>query len=501
MTESTKRSQELESAHAIEPTRDDHVPAPGRTSRSGALVAPKAPIVSGLVMRKRDGNGVAEGAGDAVAAASSGSGASLPTGIMRKFEASLGADLSGVRVHTDGESAQAASAVGAKAYTVGKDIHFGAGHYDPSSTAGEHLLAHEVAHTVQQAGGVRYKLEVSAPGDAHEVEADRAADAMVAGSAFDVSSGPGVVARDPVDPNKASYANQSTGKANDPTQQGSGVDSEKESMKKEVKDALKTKKATAAAYAMALIGKASGLTPDKLTTIQTVNALTKAKYQPKIDAINAELKARHPGLFGGTRPAGQVGFDTVENGKVVTVRDEDKLKALRDQLEARTSWIASVRTAAELVGAASGVIGEVGKISAELNAKIHLIDESKFEKLDELKKVDKVVEGIKLACDVLDTAKVSQLHVGDFDSAARWGEGVGDIFAQLGNVLGNVFAEVPGGAVISKGLFNAPKAVITAFIDVIRSHYAHIDELVGNVGQGELLPDGGHGRPEQLPKE
>jgi len=495
-----QRSNRTQTTDAAAQSGDADVP--GRTSRSAALVGPNPPTASGLVMRKRDGNGVADGAGDVVAAASSGSGAPLPTGIMRKFEESLGADLSGVRVHTDGASADAASAVGAKAYTVGNDIHFGAGHYDPSSTAGEHLLAHEVAHTVQQGGGVRYKLEVSAPGDAHEVEADRAADAMVAGGAFAVTGAPGVVARDPVDPNKASYANQSTGKANDPTQQGSGVESEKESMKKEVKDALKTKKGTAMAYAMGMIGKATGLTPDKLTTAQTVYAMTKSKYQPKIDAIDAEIKARHPGLFGGTRPAGQVGFDTTDDkGQVVTVYDEDKLKKLKNDLEGRTSFIAAVRTTAELIGAANGVIAEVGKIAQELNERINLIDESKFEKLDELKKVDKVVEGVKLACDVLDTAKVKNLHVGDFDSAARWGAGVGDIFAQMGNVLGNVFAEVPGGTVISKGLFNAPKNVITAFTDVIRSHYAHIDEMVGSVGQGQMLPDGGQGRREVLPKE
>jgi hypothetical protein len=56
---------------------------------------------------------------------------------------------------------------------------------------GQHLLAHEVAHTVQQAGGAEMrqnKLEVSAPDDAHEVEADRAASAMVAGQPTTVST-------------------------------------------------------------------------------------------------------------------------------------------------------------------------------------------------------------------------------------------------------------------------------------------------------------------------
>ncbi|HET9987400.1 MAG TPA: DUF4157 domain-containing protein [Kofleriaceae bacterium] len=128
---------------------------------------------------------------------------SLPSPIMRKFEASLGADLSGVRVHTGAESQTAASAVGAKAYTMGQDIHFGAGQYDPSSGAGEHLLAHEVAHTVQQAGGTpqrQNKLEVSTPFDPAEYEADAAANAMVAGHGFQVGGGSGVQRKGYADP-------------------------------------------------------------------------------------------------------------------------------------------------------------------------------------------------------------------------------------------------------------------------------------------------------------
>jgi hypothetical protein len=113
---------------ASAPQKDDHA-APGRSANTGALVGPRAPTTSGLVMRKaRDANGVMEGAEETVAAATSSSGVPLPTTLMRKFEASLGAELSGVRVHTGGASEQAASSVGAKTYTVGNDIHFGAGH-------------------------------------------------------------------------------------------------------------------------------------------------------------------------------------------------------------------------------------------------------------------------------------------------------------------------------------------------------------------------------------
>ncbi|MEO7730951.1 MAG: DUF4157 domain-containing protein [Kofleriaceae bacterium] len=182
--------------------------APNRETRSARLDAPAHPIASGLLQRQRDGNGVASDAEHAVARAGSSTGSALPDALLRKFEASLGADLSSVRVHTGAASASAAHAVGAKAYTLGQDIHFGAGHYDPSGN--EHLIAHEVAHTVQQRGVAatrQHKLEVSAPADHGEHEADAAADAMIRGRSFALSRAPVMVARDPLkDPATAAPA-------------------------------------------------------------------------------------------------------------------------------------------------------------------------------------------------------------------------------------------------------------------------------------------------------
>lgn len=173
-------------------TRDDDL-APGRGRRSSQLDAPAYPIASGLIQRKsRDANGIADGTDATISAASSTGSSALPEVVKRKFESSLGIDLSSVRIHTSSESQTAAESVGAKAYTIGQDIHFAVGQYDPSSGAGQHLLAHEVAHTVQQAGGApstQYKLEVSSPGDAAEAEADRAADAMVSGAPAAIMSG------------------------------------------------------------------------------------------------------------------------------------------------------------------------------------------------------------------------------------------------------------------------------------------------------------------------
>jgi hypothetical protein len=171
----------------------------------------KSTVTSRYLLRARDGNGVAAGAEQAVERAAGSSGEALPGPLRERFEASLGVDLGAVRVHTDEASAEAAAAVGARAYALGNDIHFGPGHWDPGTAEGQYLIAHEVAHTVQQAGGGRraqFKLEVSSPGDAAELEADTAAAAMVAGAPAMVSGGGALVQRDSYtcDPSTASCA-------------------------------------------------------------------------------------------------------------------------------------------------------------------------------------------------------------------------------------------------------------------------------------------------------
>jgi hypothetical protein len=74
------------------------------------------------------------------------------------FAQHVGHDFSRVRVHTDAPAVESARAVGASAYTVGQDIVFGAGAFSPESDHGRRLLAHELAHTLQQ-GGARTLLQ------------------------------------------------------------------------------------------------------------------------------------------------------------------------------------------------------------------------------------------------------------------------------------------------------------------------------------------------------
>lgn len=84
---------------------------------------------------------------------SKGSGQSLPENVREEMESRMGADLSGVKIHTGGESHTMNEDVNAKAFAHGQDIYFREGEYNPASTSGKELLAHELVHTVQQGAG------------------------------------------------------------------------------------------------------------------------------------------------------------------------------------------------------------------------------------------------------------------------------------------------------------------------------------------------------------
>ena len=103
-----------------------------------------------LVQRRGDGSFEAGPAVEERLAARAGGGAPLPESTRTFMEDRFGADFSGVRVHHDGEAAQLSQAVGAQAFTHGGDVYFNSGKYDPGSSDGQHLLAHELTHTVQQ---------------------------------------------------------------------------------------------------------------------------------------------------------------------------------------------------------------------------------------------------------------------------------------------------------------------------------------------------------------
>lgn len=109
---------------------------------------------SGLQLRSASGTG--RGLGGDVPLASEAAihavagGQSLSDQQRSYFEPLFGVDFSGVRLHTGPSADQAAESIGALAYTRGRDVVFRRDHYRPETESGQQLLAHELAHTVQQ---------------------------------------------------------------------------------------------------------------------------------------------------------------------------------------------------------------------------------------------------------------------------------------------------------------------------------------------------------------
>jgi hypothetical protein len=103
----------------------------------------------------------------------------LPSGDRTKMESAFGIDLRGVRVHTDNRADVLSHFLGARAFTVGQDIFFRRGAYNPSSLSGRELLVHELTHVVQQAPWVSGKLTISNSDDDDEREADQIAERVI----------------------------------------------------------------------------------------------------------------------------------------------------------------------------------------------------------------------------------------------------------------------------------------------------------------------------------
>ena len=186
-------------ADAVDQVRYRMTGGASGTAPAGHLAAERRNIVGAAasrIMRKASG-----GASTAGTQIPKGAGAPLPGDVKSRMEPKLGADLSGVRVHTGGESAKAAAGFGARAFTVGSDVHFNSGQYAPGTKEGDKLLAHELTHVVQgQNAGVQRKAdddhaeakegaaggehEVSDPNEAAEKEADAKSE-EVAGALHD----------------------------------------------------------------------------------------------------------------------------------------------------------------------------------------------------------------------------------------------------------------------------------------------------------------------------
>jgi hypothetical protein len=135
---------------------------------------------TGVLARRRSTLGAG---GSTAAPAIVDAGRPLDTGARHDMEAGFGRDFSNIRVHDDARAHDNARSLGARAYAAGDHIVFGSGAYRPDTSPGRALIAHELAHSVQQ-GGVQMKADGPIPAGADaelEAQADRAALDVTAG--------------------------------------------------------------------------------------------------------------------------------------------------------------------------------------------------------------------------------------------------------------------------------------------------------------------------------
>jgi hypothetical protein len=178
------QSDSLRPKSRLDPERDDatvfRAAAAGRTDVLGAdgMLRLQRAVGNEAVQRLAEDENPA-------AVVAKGGGTAFGGPVRDDMESRFGTDFSDVRIHTGSDAHASAKAVNAHAYTVGSDIVFQRGAYDPESVAGRTMLAHELTHVVQQRSGpvdgdaTGHGFKVSDPGDRFEREAAANADRIV----------------------------------------------------------------------------------------------------------------------------------------------------------------------------------------------------------------------------------------------------------------------------------------------------------------------------------
>lgn len=149
----------------------DAAEAEARSAARHVMRQPAAPLLQREAVSlarsprslQRDGGTVPAVSPDTAARLQSGAGRGQPLSppLRRFMEPRFNADFSAVRLHTDGEAAALARRLNARAFTHGGDVYFGRGEYRPDSAEGRELIAHELAHTVQQGAAPRGTVQRS----------------------------------------------------------------------------------------------------------------------------------------------------------------------------------------------------------------------------------------------------------------------------------------------------------------------------------------------------
>ena len=159
--------------------------APPAAEAGGAAAAPAK--TGGVQLKARDGGGNGTANVQAIPSQFT-SGKPLDSGVRSHMESAFGYDFSRVRVHTDSGAEKLAGNLNARAFTLGRDIAFAAGEYAPGSLIGDALIAHELAHVVQQGEADSAAAPLSKnQAESHEFEED--ADISAVGAVASLWSG------------------------------------------------------------------------------------------------------------------------------------------------------------------------------------------------------------------------------------------------------------------------------------------------------------------------
>ncbi|GET37588.1 eCIS core domain-containing protein [Microseira wollei] len=155
-TPASAQSTQGQSVQRQEEEKEEEVQAKHEISALQRMEEPEErDIQAKLIQMRGEAIGGGEAATDLDTAINSarGSGQPLDASLQRSMGQAMGADFSGVRVHTDSQSDRLNQSIQAKAFTTGQDVFFRQGAYDPGSRGGQELIAHELTHVVQQSGG------------------------------------------------------------------------------------------------------------------------------------------------------------------------------------------------------------------------------------------------------------------------------------------------------------------------------------------------------------
>jgi len=137
----------------------------GAVSAIGSAVSSTASSIGRALFKEREGG--AQDADPAAIKDQLGSGRSLDGASKSRMESAFGANFSKVRIHTDAKAHELSNSLNARAFTIGSDIAFGSGEYNPGTPVGDALIAHELAHVTQQRGA-----ESAAPLQKHRTDSN-----------------------------------------------------------------------------------------------------------------------------------------------------------------------------------------------------------------------------------------------------------------------------------------------------------------------------------------